>query len=333
VVHYSNYDDWATPNPQDHPEWWNATAEVTGSQWNQATYHSTSVVGAQASFNFTGSGVWVYGAVGPAASNYTVSVDGAAQAGTATANATEGRTLLYSATNLSGSAHELVLTNQGSGLVLDMVVVEVELGAAGAEITNTTLDDRAPELKFSGEWTQQTGPNFFNQTSTYTSGPGNYFEVNFTGSAVWIYGDQVNDHGEFTVALNGSDVATNNGRSGCGGGFAKYCEKLRGLAFFAGSLPEGEHTLRLTNGGPAEGNKTFFDFDYLVYAQPSAYAAVSDSAAGGNGSTSPTGTAGGSGDNSTAATPNSKNDGFHTSMGTGALAAVLGAWILRKVLA
>jgi len=99
VVSYSNYEDWQTPNPQDHPDWWNATQEVTGSQWHEgewwsggelgregdcspwlivircagmtrhpqprdadwtacahttATYHYTTVQGAQASFNFTG---------------------------------------------------------------------------------------------------------------------------------------------------------------------------------------------------------------------------------------------------------------------------------------
>jgi hypothetical protein len=35
VVVYSNYDDWATPNPQDHPTWWNETAKTTKSPWHQ----------------------------------------------------------------------------------------------------------------------------------------------------------------------------------------------------------------------------------------------------------------------------------------------------------
>lgn len=53
-----------------------------------------------------------------------------------------------------------------------------------ATVTNTTLDDRSPEIKFTGQWTPQTGPNFFNQTSTYTEGPNNAFEVNFTGMSL-----------------------------------------------------------------------------------------------------------------------------------------------------
>lgn len=35
LVVYSNYDDWATPNPQDNPTWWNASADVTNSPWHQ----------------------------------------------------------------------------------------------------------------------------------------------------------------------------------------------------------------------------------------------------------------------------------------------------------
>lgn len=48
-------------------------------------------------------------------------------------------------------------------------------------LTNTTLDDRDPNVTFSGDWTQQNGPNFFNQTSTYTQGAGNAFEFKFEG--------------------------------------------------------------------------------------------------------------------------------------------------------
>lgn len=75
---------------------------------------------------------------------------------------------------------------------------------------------------------------------------------------MWVYGDQVNDHGLYDVFLNGTQAGTFNGRSGCGGGYAKYCEKLHGLAFFAGQLPPGQHEVRIVNGGPDTGNKTFF---------------------------------------------------------------------------
>jgi hypothetical protein len=38
VVVYSNPGDWSTPNPQDHPSWYNASRELTGSIWHQCLY-------------------------------------------------------------------------------------------------------------------------------------------------------------------------------------------------------------------------------------------------------------------------------------------------------
>lgn len=78
------------------------------------------------------------------------------------------------------------------------------------------------------------------------------------GSAVWVYGDQKNDHGEFKVLLNGSEMAVNNGRSGCGEGYSATCEKLHGLAFFAGSLPQGTHEVKIVNQSPGGDQPTFF---------------------------------------------------------------------------
>ncbi|CAK9780428.1 unnamed protein product [Cutaneotrichosporon oleaginosum] len=280
LVVYSNYDDWQTPNPQDNPMWWNASADVTNSPWHQATYHYTEVQGARAAFNFTGSSISVYGATGPTTSSYTVTIDGNVNA-LQVSNST-GRTVLYEAHNLTSDTHQLEIVNSGSGLLLDAFAVRLKLGGEDATLSNTTLDDRAPEIKYEGQWTQQQGPNFHAGTSTYTSGPGNAMMLNFTGSAIYVYGDQVNDHGDYTVSLNGSTVGRYSGRSGCRGGFAKACEKLHGLVFFAGDLPAGSHALRIENGGPAEGNKTFFDFDYLDYTVPSVYATRNQSSDGVN---------------------------------------------------
>lgn len=143
-----------------------------------------------------------------------------------------------------------------------------------ATLSNTTIDDRDSGIRFTNQWTQQTGPNFYDQTSTYTQGPDNSFEYTFagtffptsfvstpnltTGSAIYLYGDQVNDHGPYRIYLNDTLALEGNDRSGCGGGYAKYCEKLWGLKYFAGSLPQGQHKLRMVNGGPSEGNRTFF---------------------------------------------------------------------------
>lgn len=75
---------------------------------------------------------------------------------------------------------------------------------------------------------------------------------------MYLYGDQVNDHGLYTITLDSQPPVTLNDRSGCGDGYAKYCEKLGGLKFFAGGLSDSNHVLKFVNGGPQDGNRTFF---------------------------------------------------------------------------
>jgi hypothetical protein len=78
------------------------------------------------------------------------------------------------------------------------------------------------------------------------------------GSAVYVYGDQVNDHGYYSVFINDTQMANLTGRSGCAAPDGeKSCEKLGGLHFFAGGLPEGQHDLRIVNGG-SQNDKTYF---------------------------------------------------------------------------
>ncbi|BEJ15229.1 hypothetical protein CspHIS471_0409960 [Cutaneotrichosporon sp. HIS471] len=325
LVVYSNFDDWFTPNPQDNPTWWNAGRNVTNSTWHQATYHYTEVVGAQASFNFTGSSIAVYGGTGATGSIYSVTLDGNV-VNLQLANST-GRTLLYDA-KVTDGAHELTIVNGGSGLLLDLFVVGLSLGGEGVTLTNTTLDDRNLNIAYQGNWTQQTGPNFHSQTSTYTSGPGNAVSFIFSGSAVYVYGDQVNDHGDYTVTLNGSVVGQYTGRSGCGGGYAKACEKLHGLKFFASGLSPGTHALRIENGGPAEGNQTFFDLDYIEYTVSSGISSGTGSGACTSGTCSvsagsapsPTGTGSSSSGATSAAAP------------VALLCGVLAAWFAKTFL-
>ncbi|WOO83127.1 uncharacterized protein LOC62_04G006608 [Vanrija pseudolonga] len=334
LVAYSNYGDWQTPNPQDNPTWWNATQDVTGSQWHQDTYHLTTVSGAQASFNFTGSALQIFGGTG-ANPNYTVSIDNNPSTLT-TANNTAGRTLLYGNDSLPFVPHTVQITNHGGGLLLDLFVVGTKLGGDGATFTNTTVDDRSTQtLSFQpgGGWTQQTGDNFFNQTSTYTGAQGANVETNFTGSAVWVYGDQVNDHGSYTVYLNNTAVGTYTQRSGCANGYAKSCEKLHGLAFFAGPLPQGQHQLKIVNAGTnGQGQQTFFDFDYLEYTTPSVWpqlaVAGASTSAGGSASGTNTGSATSSAPATTSSHKSAAADG---GFGTALLAVVAAAWVVRKV--
>lgn len=44
VIRYANYEVWQTPNPQDHPTWWNASQQETQSPWHQGERSACSDV-------------------------------------------------------------------------------------------------------------------------------------------------------------------------------------------------------------------------------------------------------------------------------------------------
>lgn len=184
---------------------------------------------------------------------------------------------------------------------------------------------------------------------------------------MYIYGDTVNDHGYYNVYLNNSATPYANlyDRGGCGGVYAKACEKLHVLKFFAGPLPQGLHQVTLVNEGPSGDNATFFgtfslrenigtrkrlnkvDFDYAEYTTPSIYSSAilvtnascpftqcdnvagittnTISATGGTGL--PSGTATGS----AAPSSSSKAAGeLENVIGIGSVWAVLGVWVLKR---
>ncbi|KAJ9105829.1 hypothetical protein QFC19_003399 [Naganishia cerealis] len=182
------------------------------------------------------------------------------------------RATLFSTTSLSSNAqlscaqHEVIVRNvglqegKGTGVLgVDLVIIGgIPVGGEGATLTNTTIDDPDAALKYTGSWTTNNVTDFWGGSSVYTNTPGDAVALSFAGSAVYVYGDQVNDHGYYSILINNTQMANLSGRSGCAGSDGeKQCEKLGGLHFFAGGLPEGQHDLRIVNGG-SSGNQTYF---------------------------------------------------------------------------
>jgi hypothetical protein len=153
LVSYSNYADWTTPDPSQNPTWFNATEEVTGSQWHQGTLefcpcdeadiqlhtirpvslepkpHSISLVSLLAySELIIGSNIAIYGA----GTSYTITIDPSSQQPyneTITGGRNEtGRNVLYSTDALTFSPHTIEITNEGDFLLLDLFEFNVDVG-------------------------------------------------------------------------------------------------------------------------------------------------------------------------------------------------------------
>ncbi|WVR03561.1 hypothetical protein IAU60_000553 [Kwoniella sp. DSM 27419] len=345
LISYADLSQWTTPNPQDHPTWYREPSDVTGLPWHEATLHYTTVKGAELSLNFTASEVWLYGALNATSVNYTVTLDDHTTTLTP-ASQSEGRAVLYSNSSLTNAPHHLTVTNQGDGLGLDLVILGFDLGQG---LSNSTIDDQSAAMTYGGSWTTESG-DFFNGTSIYTQGPGNSMQFSFAGSGLWIYGDSVADHGDFSIFINGSSTpyGTWNGRTPCGGSatYEKKCEKLGSLKAFVGPLPPGQHNITLVNDGPTGQNATYFDFDYVEYTVPTTYPEFTLNATCPQGVCPASSTDGGSSSNTTSGSGSGSGSGNTTgSSGSGGssdalapagpggllLLSLAGLWFIRKL--
>ncbi|KAG8846602.1 hypothetical protein FRB96_001946 [Tulasnella sp. 330] len=284
ILTYTNPSDWQTPDPQSPPL---ATTLAT-TPWLEGTWHQTSVVNASVILNFEGPAIYIYGASGPSYGSYAITIDGAESTYSAySATNASNPHLLYGNSDLSYSNHQLEIRNMGafqasdqgaSAFLLDYILATVQLGPAGATVTNTTVEDSDPSVTYSGAWTSESNPIFSGGTAIYTAQNGGSASISFKGSAVYIFGDSVNDQGSYSVVLDNGPTQTYNTLSGCGGGYGKFCEKTQpSLKYLASNLDSSQHTITVINN--ANSNGSSFNLDRFVYTTPSVYAPMNITAA------------------------------------------------------
>lgn len=142
-------------------------------------------------------------------------------------------------------------------------------------MSNTTVEETSPDLLYTGNWTTNSDPAFSGGGSIYTkedgatvslSFHGTYVQIQahrigliksgFSGSALYIFGDVVKNHGLFTVTVDNGGPEQFNSIFGCSGIFGHYCEKKNTLAYFKGNLDSSLHDMTLTNNAGVD--ITFF---------------------------------------------------------------------------
>ncbi|KAF7339070.1 hypothetical protein MVEN_01983400 [Mycena venus] len=278
LITYPDQSQWTTPDPS-------AAHDPANDIWFDDTYHRTNVTGASFSFGFKGSVFSLYGAAGPAFGSYEVDVDGRTEIRSAHAAKNASGHLLFSTKSLPYTDHTVKVTNlgakhygEGTDLLVDLLTTTVDIAPAGATLTNTTLQETDDRLSYTGNWTENVfNPLFSGGFSRFTNGDAASVSLNFTATAIFIFGDKTDRHGLYTVTLDNHPPQTFNGESanasasvsGCGGAFAHACEKDNTLAFFAANLDDKQHTVTVTNIPGALG--AFFDLDAIVLTTPSTY--------------------------------------------------------------
>ncbi|KAJ7243817.1 hypothetical protein B0H12DRAFT_1236301 [Mycena haematopus] len=246
LITYPDQSQWTTPDPSAGPD---PALDI----WFDATYHRTNVTGASFSFDFKGSEFSLYGAAGPAFGSYEINIDGWAATHSAHAAKNVSAYKLFSTDTLAYTEH----------------TTTVDIAPAGARLTNATLEETDARLVYTGNWTENVyNPLFSGGYSRYTNDDASV-SLDFTGTALFIFGDKTDRHGLYTVTLDDRAPQTFNGVSGCGGAFAHACEKDDTLKYFAANLDEREHSVEVRNiPGPLG---SYFDLDAIVITTPSKY--------------------------------------------------------------
>lgn len=114
--------------------------------------------------------------------------------------------------------------------------VDFELPSAAPEGMQV-IDERDKEFSFSSSgWTMESGTQYLNGTNAWAK-KGASFEINFTGSKIYLVGTLDSGHGTASVTIDGKDakeINTNAGKRAVGQ-----------IIYTSEDLEDGAHTLRL----------------------------------------------------------------------------------------
>ncbi|KII92755.1 hypothetical protein PLICRDRAFT_37553 [Plicaturopsis crispa FD-325 SS-3] len=248
--------------------------------YSDNSLHTTSAQGATATIQFNGTGLWLYGGLRPNYGTYTLTVDGkTVKSGNANSAQPSFKQLLGAASGLSNGPHTAVLTNtgSGSGIDIDSLIFENQIGSPGDSVSTTTIDDSDSRMVYSPstDWHTNNQQQFMNGTLHFSATAGSQVSTLFEGEAVAVYGTVSPDHADIKLTIDGNIHTMNGGANG-----EASVLHPKTLLYYANNLGAGQHNLTLAND-PQSGTGQFIDVDAVtVYS-------ASGKSAGNNSSASP----------------------------------------------
>ncbi|KAI9456564.1 hypothetical protein BJY52DRAFT_1224230 [Lactarius psammicola] len=210
-----------------------------GQQGNGTSSHVTSRDGAAFSVQWWGNGIQLSGLV-TGNITYDLQLDGLTN--TTVSPSSPGVLAAYD--NLQPTNHTLSLTvhnptNSSSALIaIDHALIKVNSTSPNVTFSTTTVDDTA--LPFTGRWTFLNDSSLSSLDSTYhtTSNAGDFVTLNFSGSAITVFGFRDVTSGKYSVRLDNETIALNG---------ASSAKEATTLFFRTGLNNSFLHTLTITN--------------------------------------------------------------------------------------
>ncbi|KAH7927506.1 hypothetical protein BV22DRAFT_1031695 [Leucogyrophana mollusca] len=121
------------------------------------------------------------------------------------------------------------------------------------------IDDKTPLIRYDDTWAPGTSADSFADqyylgTFTTTNVTGGAASWSFNGTAFWIYGSRRDNHGTYSVTVDGETYPNNNGQSD-----TFYFQQV---LFNMTGLTQGMHSVQIENTGT---NAQYLDIDLVVW--------------------------------------------------------------------
>ncbi|WP_194923312.1 hypothetical protein [Catenulispora pinisilvae] len=160
--------------------------------------HYATANGSTTSYQFTGTGIQVFGEQYTDQGNIGVSIDGGAQHSVNTVPADDQRhanVAVFTATGLSSGTHTVTVTKlSGTYSTLD----------GFAALNPVRANDTDPSIAYSGfSYSANRGYGDFDDDVHYATADGSTASYQFTGTGIQVFGEQYTDQGNIGVSIDG----------------------------------------------------------------------------------------------------------------------------------
>ncbi|KAF8552501.1 hypothetical protein OG21DRAFT_1415960 [Imleria badia] len=229
------------------------------------TFTTNNVTDGLATFNFNGTGVWLYGANRPNHGSYIVQVDSATYTNLNGAGNNLFQQSLFNTSTLSQGMHSIKLTNTASGSLyvdIDMIVWQSQVGNTNDQLVTEKVQDTDSRFQYQEPaWdTSSSSINF----ALFNNGTGHITQtydatVTFTftvSEVVSLFGTSGPSNGPYSAQLDSGQTVQYNAST-------IYPTNYGVMIYYADNLGPGSHKLVLTNLPATSGQSLSIDYAQL----------------------------------------------------------------------